>query len=127
MNLWYLAVRHLSKMMQSAGLCQLSFKFGTPGWIRTTDVPSSRAMCWVRPGVLPLNYRSIKFGALTARSGGRLESRTLKALLTLDAFQVRSHLQLGWPSIILYYLKTFWSILRKLSLRIKNVLRSPIR
>lgn len=32
--------------------------------------------------------------------GGRLESRTLKALLTLDAFQVRSHRQLGWPSII---------------------------
>ena len=32
--------------------------------------------------------------------GGRLESRTLKGLLTLDAFQVRSHRQLGWPSLL---------------------------
>ena len=35
--------------------------------------------------------------------GGRLESRTLKALLTLGCFQDRSHHQLGWPSIILYW------------------------
>ena len=41
-------------------------------------------------------------------SGGRLESRTLKALLTLDGFQDRFHRQLDWPSVIHTNLSKFY-------------------
>ena len=40
--------------------------------------------------------------------GGRLESRTLKGLLSLDGFQDRFHRQLDWPSVIHTNLSKFY-------------------